>query len=142
MIKRIPKKKFEDIYSTVPRLCVELVIKNPQGTLLVKRDIPPGIGKWYLPGGTVFYDENIEEAVKRVGQEELEVKVTTSKFLNYLDWGKSENAFGHAVSLMFLVEVEGEIRLDYQSSEFRFFKEAPENMMEEYMGLKNLFSSI
>ncbi|OGE38203.1 hypothetical protein A3F00_03795 [Candidatus Daviesbacteria bacterium RIFCSPHIGHO2_12_FULL_37_11] len=134
MPKKLPIEVYKEIYSKVPRLCAELLIKNKEGILLVKRNIPPGEGLWYLPGGTIYFDESIEEVLKRVAKEELGVKVEIIRFFNVLDWYKSENAFGHSVSLIYEARiVEGEIKLDYQSSEFKYFKNLPENIMNEYL---------
>lgn len=53
----LPKPEYDSIYSRVPRLCVEVVISTrAQGVLLTRRDIPPNIGAWHIPGGTVHDD--------------------------------------------------------------------------------------
>ena len=67
MAQKLSDQEYKEIYSKVPRLCVELLIKTEEGILLVKRAIPPGEGLWYLPGGTVLFDESVEQAVKRKG---------------------------------------------------------------------------
>lgn len=133
MAQRLTEKEYTEIYSKVPRLAVELVIKTEDGVLLVKRGIPPGVGLWYLPGGTVLFDESVEEAIKRIGQEELGVEVSVIRFVRFTDWYKSNNTSGHPVSLVFEVKIEkGEIKLDFQSSEYGYFKELPADIMDEY----------
>ena len=138
MATKLPEEVYKNVYSKVPRLAVELLVKTEAGILLVKRGIPPGVGLWYLPGGTVLLDESVEEAVKRIGQEELEVEVSIIKFLRFTDWYQSKNANGHAVSLVFEVKIDsGEIKLDFQSSEFGYFKKLPQDIMEEYQPYLN-----
>ena len=58
--------EFRDIYSKVPRLTVEVVLRSPAGVLLTLRDIEPCRGLWHLPGGTVRYGEKLLDAVRRV----------------------------------------------------------------------------
>ena len=86
MAKKLPFEIYQEIYSKVPRLTVELLIKNEDGILLVKRNIPPGKGFWYLPGGTILLDESIEDCIKRIATEELGVEVEIVKFIKVLDW--------------------------------------------------------
>ncbi len=139
MATKLPEEEYRDIYAKAPRLAVELLVKNEEGILLVKRDIPPGIGLWYLPGGTVLFDESVEEAVQRIGQEELGVEVSIIKFLRFTDWYQSKNSTGHSVSLVFEVKIDqGEIKLDFQSSEFGYFKKLPEDTMKEYQYLNSI----
>lgn len=134
MIKKLPLKEYFSIYSKVPRLCVELVIKDKDGgVLLTLRDISPAKGFWHLPGGTVSFNESIESAVKRIGKEELGVSVSSLKFLQYLDWFKSKNSFGRVLSLVFEAKIDkGSIKLDKNASDFGFFKHSPKNIVSEH----------
>ena len=134
MLKKLPYKLYKQIYSQVPRLCVELVIKNNEGILLTLRNIAPYKDYWHLPGGTIFLDETLEQAVKRVALEELGVEVKIIKFLGYIDFIKSkEEKIGRTVSLVFLVKIiYGNIKLDFQASEYRFFKKIPKNTIKEH----------
>jgi len=59
----LSQKEFDDIYSKVPRLTVEVIVKNRAGgILLTKRAIEPCKGQWHLPGGTVRFGESLLEA--------------------------------------------------------------------------------
>lgn len=53
---------------------VVVVVKTPQGVVLVQRGIEPHIGGWALPGGFVDQGETYQEAAKRELQEELNFK--------------------------------------------------------------------
>jgi ADP-ribose pyrophosphatase YjhB (NUDIX family) len=132
MIKKLPKKEFKRIYSKVPRLCVDLVIRNKsEKVLLTKRAIYPE-NIWHIPGGTLLFDETIEEAINRIAKEELGVKVKMKKLLGYVDngWVYSKN-YGRPVTLEFsvdLIDSESKIRVDHQASEYNFFDKLPKNM--------------
>ncbi|OQX70986.1 hypothetical protein B6D52_02990, partial [Candidatus Parcubacteria bacterium 4484_255] len=83
-VKKIPFKEYKKIYSTVPRLCVEVILSTDKGIALTKRDIPPAIGKWHIPGGTVLKGENLKGAVRRVAREEIEENVEIKKMIGII----------------------------------------------------------
>ncbi len=125
-------EEFRSIYSKVPRLTVEVVIKTDKGVLLTMRDIEPYKGYWHLPGGTVYFNENLSEAVRRVAKNELGVTVTSSKFINYIEYPTHlQYSFDSPIGMAFLVEFEGEIVLDRQASEAKWFNEIPTNLVLE-----------
>lgn len=144
-IKRLPFEEFKTIYSKVPRLCVDIVVKKDDGIILSLREIPPGIGKWHLPGGTVLLGESIEEAISRVILDEMSIKVKINKLLGYCEYFKDKGykneakplcyaneAYGQTVSLVFLTEyVSGEFKGSDQAKNIQVFKELPENIIEE-----------
>ncbi len=134
MPKKLPHGLYKKIYSHVPRLCVELVIKNKEGVLLTLRNIAPYKNFWHLPGGTVLLDETLEQAIKRVSLEELGVKILSVKFLGYIDYIKStEEKIGRTISLAFLVKINYvNIKLDFQASKYGFFKKIPAKTIKEH----------
>ncbi|MBI2057057.1 NUDIX hydrolase [Candidatus Pacearchaeota archaeon] len=79
--RKISQKKFSWIYSQVPRLCVEVILKTKDGVLLTKRLIPPSKGRWHFPGSGVLFGETLKQAVKRTAKEEINLNVET--FRNY-----------------------------------------------------------
>jgi len=130
----LTSEEFKNIYSRVPRLCVEVVIKTDEGYLLTKRAIPPCEGQWHLPGGTVLYKESLEDALKRVAKAELGVNVEVGEFLGYMEFLHFDEMGGydHPISLAFLCTPDHyDFTLDVQASEYAFFKEIPENTLAE-----------
>src|SRR5258706_5317068 len=98
-------EEFRSIYSQVPRLTVEVIIKNENGLLLTLRKIQPFQNLWHIPGGTVYFKEPISIAVSRVAKEELGVEVQIEKFLGYIEYLHQDdigNWFDHPVGLVFL----------------------------------------
>lgn len=76
----IPKQLFELIQKSIPIVCVDLIVfrkKDRAGleVLLVKRKIPPEIGKWVLIGGRVIKGETLKQAIQRQARRELSVTV-------------------------------------------------------------------
>ena len=141
----LTKKEFDAIYSKVPRLTVELIVKNKGGELyLTKRSSKvPCSGKWNLPGGTVFFGESVAEAVKRVGLKEMNIKVIHADNIGYIEYpshylkGKDE-----PVCLVFEVsQYDGYLKIDDEASDSGLFSKLPKNMhadQHEYL-VKNKY---
>ena len=94
--------EFRDIYSKVPRLTVEVVIRSPAGVLLTLRDIEPCRGLWHLPGGTVRFGEKLFDAVRRVAATELGIDVVAAHPLGYIEYpSHHENGLDSPVGIAF-----------------------------------------
>jgi 8-oxo-dGTP diphosphatase len=105
----LPKDEYDAIFRRVPRLCVEVVIVAPErGVLLMLRDIPPNVGAWHLPGGTVLFGEPVRDAVRRVARDELGVEVKPGELLGYIEYPSHyQNGLDSPVGLAFATEVLG-----------------------------------
>ena len=131
-------EEFKEIYSKVPRVCIDLVIKTPKGIPLLLRKLPSWHGKWHLPGGTVLYKETIVEAINRIADEELGISVEVIELLGYIEFPneEKERGFGHTVSIAFLCSANitnniTNIRPNEEASDLKIFNELPENIIEE-----------
>jgi ADP-ribose pyrophosphatase YjhB (NUDIX family) len=134
MPEKMPLKKFREIYSQVPRLCVEVVIKTDDGVVLTKRAIEPYKGKWHIPGGTVLFGEMLNDAVKRVAREEAGVEVEVGKILGYIEYPDEAQVrgYGWAVGIAFQARVTGgKLMGSQQGEEIKTFVELPEDMIWE-----------
>lgn len=135
-------KEFKYLYSKVPRLCVDLVIKSNNGILLTFRKKNGYENQWHIPGGTVFYREKLIDAAKRVAKEELGVNVTIQKFIGYIEYfsEEAERGFGYTVTLVFLCKLNDlKFVLDNQTSKVGFFKIIPKNTIKEQKKFLNKF---
>lgn len=105
----LPKAEYDWIFSRVPRLCVEVVIVAPgRGVLLTLRDIPPNVGAWHIPGGTVLFGEPIVEAAKRVARAELHLEIEVGELLGYIEHPSHyEQGLDSPVGLAFRCEPAG-----------------------------------
>lgn len=136
---RIPYEEFVWIYERVPRLCVETVVLNEKDeVLLTKRGIDPYKGWWHLPGGSVLKGEALEDAVRRVGREELGVEVEIERMMEperYVEM-PGDAIDQVAVSLPYMVRVaSGEVNLNEQGEEWGWFGELPEKTAVEHVGV-------
>jgi ADP-ribose pyrophosphatase YjhB (NUDIX family) len=131
-VQKIPFKKFKEIYSRVPRLCVEVVLVQNGSLLLIKRTIEPAKGEWHTPGGTVLKGEDLEQAVMRVAKEELAVKVTVDRFIGVIEYKSYKNHYSQDISLAFLVKTKNtRFDLDGHADEFGFFTKIPTHTIKE-----------
>lgn len=133
-MKRLPFKEFKYIYSKVPRTTVEIVLVINGAVVLTLRDIEPYKGYWHTPGGTLYYKERMEDAVKRVAKEELGVEVEIDEFLGFWtipEW-KMNEGFSHAVGLVHKVKMKaGKLRGSNQGAKVKLFKKLPSKMVNE-----------
>lgn len=141
-IQRLAKDEFDSIYGRVPRLTVEVIILTNQGVILTKRAIPPAIGAWHIPGGTVFMGESLGAAVKRVANEELAVTVKVGQLLGTIEYPEFwQTNYGQPVGLAYLCEItDGEPTGGEQGQEVGFFTKLPQplfpsqaNMLERVL---------
>jgi len=131
-LKPFSFSEYKKIYSKIPRLCVDLVIKEEKGILLTYRKIDPK-NVWHFPGGTVYYRESLIDAAKRVAKQELGVKIKIIKEIGVIDFVADKETFSHAVSVVFLAKIiSGKIILDNQASDFDFFKKLPQQMYSHH----------
>ncbi len=129
--KRLPYDEFIAIYNKVPRLCVDLVVQKDNRIVLSKRDIPPSIGMWHLPGGTLLMSETIKEAAARVAKEEANLEIEIIKTLGVIEYFK-EHSIGQSIGLVLLVKpISGELQGSKQAKEIQYFDHLPESTIEE-----------
>ncbi len=108
-----------------PSLAVDIVIKLPEGVVLVKRKNEPYKGKWALPGGFVNYGEKVELAALREAMEETGIMVKLRGLLGiYSD--PTRDPRGHVVSICFLARrLGGELKAAGDASDVRAFRRVP-----------------
>lgn len=126
-------KEFMQIYSKVPRVCVDLIIKYKNGVILTKRNIEPNKGLWHLPGGTILFNETIEQSAKRVAEEELGVGIDLKKFLGPIEF-INEGGIRHSISIATLAVITGgEPKItNNEASDWKVFTKPPQDTIKEH----------
>jgi hypothetical protein len=129
----LPEEEFRAIYRRVPRLCVEVVIVEPErGVLLTLRDIPPNVGAWHIPGGTVLFGEPLVEAVKRVARDELKLEVEVGELLGYIEYPSHyENGLDSPVGLAFRTHLPGGSSPTPEPDGSEWFARLPDGLYDE-----------
>lgn len=125
------RAEFKKIYSKVPRLTVDVIVRGPEGIALTFRSIVPYRNRWHIPGATVLYGESAVKTAHRVAHDELHVSIHAPKFLGYIEYNEeSQRGFGHSLSLVFLAKLKsGELAHDENASKADFFSRLPKNII-------------
>ncbi len=118
----IDKDLYQQIVQVMPIPCVDLVVVNDYGQiLLAKRANEPAVGKWWFPGGRVHYLETRVDAAARKLQEECGLEVDKLIELGTFDVvvERSDNrSKSHAITTLYFARVEQQVfTLDSQNSE-------------------------
>ena len=119
-------------YDNVGVACNAVIMENRK-LLLVRRAKEPHNGLWHFPGGHVEKNETAEEAVIREIREELGVEFRP-KFAFYHD-SINPDLGSHHIQLIFTGEISGEIKLNYENSEFKWF--TPEEAAKLLLAFKH-----
>jgi len=131
----IPAEQYKRILEVMPILCVDVVIRNARGEyLLVRRANEPLKGQWWVIGGRVHKNETLEQAVIRKVRQETSLDIRKMLPIGYYEETFKNNSIKldtrfHAISVVFAVAIGNDvkIRLDMQSSEWKFAKKLPIN---------------
>ena len=126
----LKQEEYDFIFNRVPRLCVDMVIRNEKGgILLTRRNIEPYKNLWHLPGGMVRFKETIADAANRVAQKEFGATVEVIKNLGACetmidDLGPDKPR--HSVSVGLEVRItSGTPQITSESSEVGYFTGLP-----------------
>ncbi len=129
--KKLPYKEWLQIFSKVPRICVDLIVKSDKGIILTKRDIYPYKGSWHTPGGGILFSEKVKDAVNRVAKDELGIKVKFEKVIGIMEFRTIKN-YGHTISVGCLCKpITNSLSGSDQAKEIKYFKVAPKNTIKE-----------
>jgi colanic acid biosynthesis protein WcaH len=132
----IPKKTYRNIVDAMPILCVDAIIRNDQGqVLLVKRTNEPLKGEWWVPGGRVYKGEGLEDSIQRKIKEELGIDINIKGVAGYYEDQFEKNPLNiasglHTLGIVFEVTPENlDIQLDNQSGGWDFFDKLPTRLV-------------
>jgi colanic acid biosynthesis protein WcaH len=102
-----------------------IIVRNSK-LLLLRRKYDPAKGQWWFPGGRIRKGESIEEALFQEVKEEIGLTVTNYRLVNVYSRIFPER---HDITIVFLRECgEGEVKLNDEHSEFKFFEEIPKDL--------------
>lgn len=133
--QRISDSEYKKILENMPVCCVDLIINHNKKVLLIKRKNKPVKGQWWVPGGRVYKNEKLGEAVIRKAKEELGIEVKIERELGiyetFFDKGPFPNLKTgvHTLNITFIVKPleNQEIKLDRASSEYKWIDKIEEN---------------
>jgi colanic acid biosynthesis protein WcaH len=130
---KIDKKHALEIIEATPLVSIDLVIRNPSNKVLLgKRNNRPAMGYWFVPGGRIFKNETINQALKRISEVELGQDLSTKapSLLGAYDHIYEDNFLNvkgintHYVVLAFVIALQQEIEVksDEQHTELKWWE--------------------
>lgn len=136
---------YKEIVRSVPILCVDLLIRNEQEEfLLVRRRNEPLLGHFYIPGGRVLLGETYAQAATRKLKQET--NLTPDEPLTLVGIYEDQfdkSSFGthpyQTLSLVYTIKlntVAQRIKLDEQSSDWKFSRDLPLRLNEKINWIK------
>ncbi len=108
----IPHDVYKTILDNVPLLCVDLVIVRENKVFLIKRKNKPCQGAYWIQGGRVIKNENLEQCGIRKAASELNIpedKIKLIKFLGTFSTEFCDSEQGnsaHTVNVTFQAEID------------------------------------
>lgn len=134
----VPDEEYRAFLDSMPQVCVEVVLETDAGVLLAKRENEPRV--WFWPGSRLYKGEELDDAARRVADEELGIEVTLRERLggHAHFWDAEDTGEGvsrHTVNVVYRASPrseDDEISLDDQHSEYRFLAE-PDPQCHEYV---------
>ncbi len=136
----LPETQYQDVFSKVPRLCVDFLVEHNGKYLLTRREEMPGKGKWHIPGGRVQFRETLMQALERISRRELGYLISPNKMLGYVENTDEEGRGLHSVSVVFLCQMaDPKFHENLLTENMGLFQKPPEDMLEEHKGfIENL----
>lgn len=123
---QIPEQLYRDIITCMPIPCVDLMVYDQRGeVLLVKRGYTPARDYWWFPGGRILHQESRQDAVMRKLAQECGLVPAAIKELGTHDLLlERDDGLGtsHSITTVYRVIVDNPdaVQLDFQSKAARW----------------------
>jgi len=124
----LSQKDFDFVQKAVPMICVDVIVKDNNKILLGKRKTYPFKGLWHIPGGLIYYNESIQDAINRISKRETGLEVEIVKQISLHEY-INEDPRGHFIGLNYIVKkTGGEIKINKYNSELKYFDYIPNDI--------------
>lgn len=106
----LPESIFREVVNFAPLVSIDLLIVHDSKILLGKRRNKPARNRMFVPGGRIKKHETIDDAFKRISNDELgvEIKKSYSKLLGIYEHHYDDSLFDdvttHYVAIAYLVD--------------------------------------
>jgi len=126
----VPDSCFKPLHRIAPMPSVEVVIYDPsQGFVLTYRDDEDFKGL-HIPGGYMRSNENFQQACDRhVQKDNIADGVTNLRQIATHVWTNGEHPYGTPVSIYFVCEPVGEVRV---SKTCNWYRDIPSDMIQQH----------
>lgn len=123
-------EEFLRIVDATPLVSIDLILRNEQGKVLLgERLNRPAQGFWFVPGGRIWKNERVQDALRRISQRELGITIAQATLRGVFDHIYDDNFLGapnvntHYVVLGFETALPANTKLtpDDQHGELRWW---------------------
>lgn len=149
-MEHIPDELYKEILKAIPFVCVDIVVKNGNSFLLVKRRNQPAQGQWFLPGGRILKNEKLADAALRKLRQEAGLNGNIEKILGVDETMYPKGPYGesiHSVNVVFLATttaLKNTVIIDDQSDEYQWYthiNDAWHPYIKKFLGLAGFAKS-
>jgi len=111
----LPLEVFKKVITSTPLISIDVIVRNSKGKILLgKRTNRPAQGFWFVPGGRVLKDEQLNVAFERLLIAELALDNQKAKFLGvyqhfYTDNVTEDDFSTHYIVLAYEIIFNGRI---------------------------------
>jgi colanic acid biosynthesis protein WcaH len=102
----LDQEQFQKIVAATPLISLDLIVRNSLGQVLLGLRLNrPAQDFWFVPGGRVRKDENLDDAFLRLAHEELGISFTRANatFLGPYEHFYTDNFSGDSFSTHYIV---------------------------------------
>lgn len=123
-------QEFLHIVDATPLVSIDLIVRNEHDEVLLgHRRNRPAQGWWFVPGGRIRKNERVQEALRRISQRELGVRIDEGQLIGVFDHIYEDNFLGaggvntHYVVLGFAARLPAGAKLtpDEQHGEMKWW---------------------
>jgi colanic acid biosynthesis protein WcaH len=129
---RLTDKQFLQVIEAAPLVSIDLVIRDSEGRILMGRRLnKPAQGKWFVPGGRILKNEDLDSAFRRICKTEIgqDMSRGEARFIAPFTHIYNDNFMGaegigtHYVVLAYELRLKKPLTLQgsAQHSEFKWF---------------------
>ncbi|PLY04740.1 MAG: GDP-mannose mannosyl hydrolase [Arcobacter sp.] len=102
----LDKETFSTVIANAPLISIDLIVKNSDDKVLLGQRVnKPAQNSWFVPGGRVYKEETIENAFRRITEDELGIqcKIESASFKGIYQHFYDDNVFGDDFSTHYIV---------------------------------------
>jgi len=121
----LSEDKYNEIEKLVPLACLNIIIVDDEGRILVmKRNNEPAKGLYWYPGGRIKRGQSLEEALKEKIKEETGLEWQELEFIRVASVDSTLFKTRHTININFLLKkkTNSTIRLNPEHSDFKWVK--------------------
>ena len=126
----LPHDEFLKSFILVPRIAINLLIKERSRFLLTKRPISPLKGYWHIPGSFLLKNEKISDCILRIVKDELgiHIKLNALALLGVFE-DLEKDPRGHVIDIVYICKIDNQSKLRLENNQrIVFFNKIPEKI--------------